>query len=121
MDMQGKEPAPITSDDLFVGLALPPTLFGAPFGYTLLVIVISLGSFIAAGNPIMILIGLPLMFLGRLLIATDPYAIGIWNQRMILRQRLHRSAINWTEHHLVVSVSPADYRKGKCPKKDIFR
>lgn len=119
--MEGKEDTPITSDDLFVALALPPTFLGAPFGYTIAVAVISVGSFVSAGNPITLLIGLPLMFVGRLMIATDPYAIGVWEQYLSVRRRMNRSSANWKEHHQVISVSPTDYRKGKPPKKDLFR
>lgn len=108
----------IRTDDLFVGLALPPTLFGAPFGYTIAVMILVGSLFISTNNPALLLIGFPLMFLGRLLIQKDPYAPEIWYQYGIMRTKLRRSAPNWADGKmLVVSVSPNDYHQGRKRKQ----
>lgn len=108
---------PITVDDLFVALALPPTLFGAPFNYTIGVMMLSGSLFIATNNPLLFLIAIPLMFFGRYLIQKDPYAPSVWMQFALLRTKLRISAPNWRHQQLVVSVSPLDYRRGAKSKR----
>ena len=102
---------PITSDDLFVGLAIPQTLLGAPYFYTVASFMLGGILFLAVNNPFMLLVSVPLILLGRVLIRKDPYAIQTLWQYIRLRTRVARSAVTWSDGEKVISISPVDYRQ----------
>ncbi|RKV69084.1 MAG: hypothetical protein D8H97_36050 [Neisseria sp.] len=108
----------ITSDDLFVGLALPPTLLGAPYFFTVISIMLAGVLFLMVNNPLMLLVAVPLILIGRLLIRTDPYATQTVWQFMILRTRAARSMASWSgPSNKAISVSPWDYQQRRPHKR----
>lgn len=110
--------SPIETDDLFVGLATPLTLLGAPYMFTVASVALAGILFLAFNNPLYLFTALPLIMLGRMLIRKDPYRIDALWQYLVLRSRLRRSAGNWSDRNLVISVSPWEYKNAQRSRKE---
>lgn len=108
-----KEKETITHDQLFLGLAKPQTLLGAPYLYTLGCGVITAVLFIIFKNPITLGLGVPLILLGRWLIKNDPYRFQTIAQFPELRGHLTRQNFWHTKDRSVKSVSPFGFKRGE--------
>ena len=64
--------ADVRTDELFIALTRPPTIFGVPYGAAVLEGIIVVTAFLAVGNPIYLLLAAPIHGLLYAVAAADP-------------------------------------------------
>lgn len=105
--MAEKEQEPIIVDTLFLGVARPRTLLGAPYLLTVFAGMFSAIVFLIIKNPLTLITGAPIILIGRLLVKYDPYRMQSLEQFSRLRAKLLRSSRFWsTEGRRIVAISP---------------
>jgi type IV secretion system protein VirB3 len=62
----------VKTDDLFIALTRPPTIFGVPYGAAVLEAIVVLTVFLAIGNPLYLLLAVPVHGLLYAVGAADP-------------------------------------------------
>lgn len=116
--MQDKQ-EPIINEPLFLGFAAPPTLLGAPYGYTVASFIATAVLFLVVKNPLTLIVFGPLLVIGRLLVRYDPYGIQALQQTFKLRTRLFPFSRHWNAPYSwrIVSVAPLEHHQPKRRKK----
>lgn len=108
-----KEKETIVYDQLFLGLAKPQTLLGAPYMYTLGCGTFTAVLFIGFKNPLTLTLGIPLILFGRWLVKNDPYKFQTIAQFSELRGNLARQNFWHTDDRRIKSISPLHFKRGK--------
>ena len=62
----------VLTDDLFVALTRPPTIFGVPYGAAVLEGIVVTTTFLAVGTPLYLLLALPVHALLYAVASADP-------------------------------------------------
>lgn len=113
-----EEQEPIVHEPLFLGFSCPPTLLGAPYGYTVASFIATAVLFLLVKNPLALIVFGPLLVMGRLLVRYDPYGIQALQQNFKLRTRLFPFSRHWNKRYRwrIVSVAPLEHHRPKRKK-----